>query len=71
MDNNIPEGAQYYLPMKDDPTVACLYYRIHPVQLNDGTTYMSLQYRSFAGLWMISNENPNYETYVKERLIKL
>lgn len=50
-----------------------MFYRIEIIQRSDGTTYESLQYQSECGTgqsWMASME-PDYEKFIKNRLIKI
>lgn len=64
-----PEGAQYYLPMPNNPNVAQLFYRRIPVQMNDGTTRMALQYWSSFDCWQGSTMGDNQDWYIREKLI--
>lgn len=63
-----PEGAQFYLPMKDGVTPQ-MYYRIAPVKCNDGTVHQSLQYRTFTGAWHGTNDRRPDE--LRKRLIPI
>jgi len=63
-------GAQYYLPYGEDKLTPQLFYKWIWNRCSDGTTHVSLQYRTFAELWHNSMER-NPRQFAAERLIAI
>jgi hypothetical protein len=60
--------AQYYLPNKDGSIA--LYYRIAPIQFNDGTIRNQLQYHSTCGGGWMGSLDRN-KTELMKRMVKI
>ena len=70
----IPEGAEYYLPLGEDKSVVTLFYRVTTVPFNDGVPRTCLEYYSSFNIWQGSDYSyplSRREKFIKEALIKL